>query len=296
MQDFPPDKEVLSGEHFAAICDDVFWSSARTDNPGRVGSRGCRLVFSHADQVFLLFRRLRCLPGRYVVVTHQSDHSIDDAHFLARPWNVCEWFGANRICTLPGCHGLPLGLADSGCRVTTPIRQLEEVARAGHRTHWLLVNHRVKTNPAVREPLYAQFRTPMWRDWATVQEPGSDNRDYLAGLGSHRFVLCPPGNGMDTHRMWEALYAGCFPVVLRSPVTEAVCPGLPALIIEAFSQLTPRALEAFETGWRDRSWDLSPLRVSHWEARMREAVRRSASIPFVTLLWQWSRRKLGVPR
>ena len=37
--------------------------------------------------------------------------------------------------------------------------------------------------------------------------------EYIRNLFTHRFCLCPRGNGVDTHRMWEALYCGCIPIV-----------------------------------------------------------------------------------
>jgi hypothetical protein len=59
----------------------------------------------------------------------------------------------------------------------------------------------------------------------------------------HRFVLCPPGNGVDTHRMWEALVAGAIPVVLRS---QAMKPfeSLPILFVEDYREVTIELLEA----------------------------------------------------
>jgi hypothetical protein len=35
-------------------------------------------------------------------------------------------------------------------------------------------------------------------------------------MKQHRYVLCPQGNGIDTHRFWEALYRGCVPIILKS--------------------------------------------------------------------------------
>ena len=41
--------------------------------------------------------------------------------------------------------------------------------------------------------------------------------EYQAKLAEFRYVLCPRGNGVDTHRFWEALYKGNLPVVADSP-------------------------------------------------------------------------------
>ena len=39
---------------------------------------------------------------------------------------------------------------------------------------------------------------------------------YYKKVAAHKFVVAPRGNGIDTHRLWEALYLGCVPVVGKS--------------------------------------------------------------------------------
>jgi hypothetical protein len=54
---------------------------------------------------------------------------------------------------------------------------------------------------------------------------------YLEDLRRHRFVLCPQGNGLDTHRMWEALLMGAVPVAPHSTL-DALYTGLPVLLVD----------------------------------------------------------------
>lgn len=44
--------------------------------------------------------------------------------------------------------------------------------------------------------------------------------DYLYELSQHRFCLCIRGNGIDTHRFWEALYLGVIPVIINNKKTN----------------------------------------------------------------------------
>lgn len=41
---------------------------------------------------------------------------------------------------------------------------------------------------------------------------------YLIDMIEHGFVLCPRGNGLDTHRLFETLCVGAVPILLRSEV------------------------------------------------------------------------------
>ena len=38
---------------------------------------------------------------------------------------------------------------------------------------------------------------------------------YRRILLNYMFVICPEGNGIDTHRMWEALYLRTIPIIKK---------------------------------------------------------------------------------
>ena len=40
---------------------------------------------------------------------------------------------------------------------------------------------------------------------------------YARHSSRYKYVACPRGNGLDTHRFWESLYRGSIPIVLDSP-------------------------------------------------------------------------------
>ena len=109
-------------------------------------------------------------------------------------------------------------------------------------------------------------------DWITFQPPAErgTNAEFLEALVRHRFVLCPPGNGVDTHRMWEALLAGATPVVLRS---QAVSPfsELPILFVDEYRQVTKELLEkALES--RLEPVEIHPVMTSDfWQKKIHEA-------------------------
>jgi hypothetical protein len=48
-------------------------------------------------------------------------------------------------------------------------------------------------------------------------EPTVSPQQYQTILSQYEFCICPEGNGVDTHRFWEALYLKCIPVVVKSP-------------------------------------------------------------------------------
>ena len=52
---------------------------------------------------------------------------------------------------------------------------------------------------------------------------------YLTNITFARAVVCPPGNGLDTHRHWEALTAGAWAIVEDNGHTQALLREYPSL-------------------------------------------------------------------
>jgi hypothetical protein len=64
-------------------------------------------------------------------------------------------------------------------------------------------------------------------------------------LRNVKFVLSPPGHGLDCFRTWEALALGCIPIVLNTQV-KAVYDGVPVLIVNKWEDVTDALLIDFE--------------------------------------------------
>uniref|UniRef100_A0A383VCM7 Exostosin GT47 domain-containing protein n=1 Tax=Tetradesmus obliquus TaxID=3088 RepID=A0A383VCM7_TETOB len=72
--------------------------------------------------------------------------------------------------------------------------------------------------------------------------------EYLFNMGQYKFVLSPVGNGVDTHRTWEALLAGSIPIV-ESSVRDSMYEGLPVLIVKSWSDLSLPLLQSAYTNF-----------------------------------------------
>lgn len=55
---------------------------------------------------------------------------------------------------------------------------------------------------------------------------------YKKEVERARFVLSPPGNGMDCHRTWEALVMGAIPVVKKGFLAESLIRDMPIICVE----------------------------------------------------------------
>jgi hypothetical protein len=91
---------------------------------------------------------------------------------------------------------------------------------------------------------------------------------YINALKGSEFVLCPRGNGIDTHRFWEALYLGCIPICHKADLLDCH-KSLPHLALDDWSQLRDIDYEFEATKIRTEIYDLRKLCIDYWIDRVR---------------------------
>ena len=58
-----------------------------------------------------------------------------------------------------------------------------------------------------------------------------------------KFVLCPPGLGPDSYRLWEVLYLGAIPIIERTQGGwDDLLVDLPVLLVDSYDEITPEFL------------------------------------------------------
>ncbi len=231
-------EHFISAEQLMRVCDQV-WSADSKANIAldRGQPRAGSSIYCKVDHLIGLFDH-RKARNCVVLVSSESDRPINDeflAKMSAADRALVQHKHSNEGRTVKPAATWPRefllrhyfeGAANRRAFATIPERPC-----------WLYVNFRTTSNPAVREPTMHHFRSLRNADWLTVGEGGLGFETFLNEMTSHRFVLCPPGNGSDTHRLWEALYSRTIPVALAQPAMDAFR-DLPILFVEDFRQLT----------------------------------------------------------
>jgi hypothetical protein len=83
------------------------------------------------------------------------------------------------------------------------------------------------------------------KDWVfngNIEQSQNGRRRYFDEIKSSKFVFCPRGNGIDTHRIWETLYMGSIPIVIYENAHHLFT-DLPILFINDWSEITEQFLE-----------------------------------------------------
>ena len=92
----------------------------------------------------------------------------------------------------------------------------------------------------------------------------------------YAFVASPHGHGLDCHRTWESLVLHTIPIVRHSSL-DALCDGLPVVIVNDWHDITTENLRRWHASYRDAFADPTVqerLTNRYWIARMRAIVRR----------------------
>jgi len=73
---------------------------------------------------------------------------------------------------------------------------------------------------------------------------------YSHQSSKYKFVFCPRGNGIDTHRVWETIYRGSIPILMKDEWSEYLAKlGFPFFIIENTSDLYDLTIHELERAY-----------------------------------------------
>jgi len=218
-----------------------------------------------------------------VVVGHSDFHTGIRHQQLLKFMGVKKLFGVN-VSKNPGFSvSVPLGLTNDcddtpSHRMFGNSRLLFEAATALNLVKnfkpSLLINFTVTTNLSKRMELMELLPNLKQSYELGLFSPTftySGRFEYLAQLREYPMVLCPEGNGVDTHRLWETLYMGGIPVVLRNSSMESLYGIFPTIQLNSWADLGD--LERIEELWEKAQthvWDSRLLTASYWSAMICE--------------------------
>lgn len=199
-------------------------------------------MFVKADLLDSFFaERHPSIQHPYILISHNSDVLTDTRHLpRLNEDRIIRWFAQNKATDHAKLQAIPIGLANP-CWDHGNLERFQAALSSPPVARDILVyvNFSIGTNQSVRQEWWDYFvRFP-----GAVVETDVEHGVYLRRLARSRFVVSPPGNGIDCHRTWEALLLGAVPIV------QAGGTGLDELFAEAavmavrqLSEVTPERL------------------------------------------------------
>jgi hypothetical protein len=194
------------------------------------------------------------------VLFHNHDKIPDQNFFKQLTMLGCSPFSVNAVGISDFVRPLPIGLENrwrlNNGRVGPFKRLQSKVQSRAARENLVFAAFNVHTNASEREVA----RLACMSEGIPVIEDRSSPRKHRKHLLNSYFVISPPGNGLDCHRTWEAIYLGCVPVVLCDSLSEEFTTRLPIFAVKDWSDFfklsTDQKLAAYER-LRKRSSDLA---------------------------------------
>ena len=195
-----------------------------------------RIIFCYTHIIPELSNIIHFFKNPFILISHNSDYNINSSqstqHILTCN-KLIYWFSQNVCMFHVKLYMLPIGLANSmwshGKLTAFDYPNINNLIQ--NKTKKTYFHFSIHTNKTVREICFNILKNTI--EWLPNIEP----TDNLLRLASYEFCICPEGNGVDCHRIWEALYLKVVPVMINSPfVTTLLRNNIPIVVLNSWDE------------------------------------------------------------
>lgn len=157
---------------------------------------------------------------------------------------------------------------------TTP-KEAETLFRSKERTTTVYIRGMSNTNggnnydkdtPALktqRNKIYAQIKKNASKS-LIMSFKKIPQEEFFKALHKNKFIVSPAGAGLDTHGTWEALCAGCIPIVPQSSL-DAMFEELPVWLVNNWDEVTDFNIQKKAKEMQEKKYNWEKLFVSFWK-------------------------------
>jgi hypothetical protein len=217
---------MISGKAFSDVCAWNYDPRYRERPFLHWGSRAGDWVFINGEYLDQFLRIRLATPKRFNLIIHNADQPFDAARLAKTLPRALRIYAINTTVQHPQLTTIPLGFPDSGLKHVPTIRP------SADRHIEIYSNFSAGTNVVARAECLKAFEG----DPRVVRKDpvGRTQVEYYDDMCHSKFVLCPTGTGLDTHRVYEALACGATPVVLHSTLDHMYA-KLPVCILDKWT-------------------------------------------------------------
>jgi hypothetical protein len=199
------------------------------------------IIFCYTHNINILANKLNNLKNKFILISHNSDENInednDSVIKILHSEKIEKWYSQNVCFNHEKLIPMPIGIANSMWGHGN-LQIYDNFGKDGlkqlhlWKTKKVYFNFSIDTNKTKRQPCYDSLIKKI--SFLENMIPFNN----LIRLSKHQFAICPEGNGVDTHRLWESFYFQAVPVVLNSPFIEALRSeyNLPMVILNSWDE------------------------------------------------------------
>lgn len=194
------------------------------------------------------------------LISHNSDYGIYDRHLKYLDGNnIKKWYCQNRESSHPKLFSIPIGLANS--QWPHGNQELITAIRSELNPKEILVykNFDISTNYNERHNC-----NNITNNNGIFLSNNTSLENYWRAVSKSVFIISPPGNGIDCHRIWEALYLRTIPIV-KYHESFSQFKHLPILFVNSWDEVTIDNLQSSINIFKDIDFsNIQELTINYW--------------------------------
>lgn len=182
-----------------------------------------KIIFCKTDYILKEFQTIKNIENNIILITGNSDYSVDDRIAEIIPDNIKQWYAQNCITNNQKVNPIPMGIENkfnayrNGHGISYPERvELKESLLCRNKIaipeKLIYANFNCQTNLNYRIPVRDICKSSIHIDW---EEYSLTIQDFFDKILEYKMIVCPIGKGIDTHRLWEVLYSGRIPITIK---------------------------------------------------------------------------------
>ncbi len=231
----PSSYPYISGDSFRKIADHVWEKDNKKIQLNSIRDGDVVFCESHFFEE-LKHHVLSKISKNITLILGNSDFNFtNEVNLRDLNLNKVKIFTQNLVDPVPEISPIPIGLENRWRSRHGKINsfRFRRILKK-NKINKIMWTFSVDTNFSERsEAIRSLMRTKI-----AIKLPQLSPQGHRKALSKFSFVASPPGNGVDTHRTWEALYLGCVPIVLRSTMADKFVEiGLPIWIVDSYDEL-----------------------------------------------------------
>jgi len=195
------------------------------------------ILFCYGYQIIEFSKKLKFLKNECIIIFGNSDENqtLEKCQPYIDCPKVLHIFCQNLSCYNDKASFIPIGMANKQWSHGDIYNFLELDIGVLHKqkTKDIFCSFKVSTNVIKRNECLTAINKKSIEN-IFYKKPS----EYLKELSNHKYCICPEGNGLDSHRFWEALWVESIPITLRNPLTEQIQKlGIPCILLNNWDEL-----------------------------------------------------------
>jgi len=245
---------IITGERIQELCDvylgfpddfrynpRIFSQTAKHVDINSIVSKwnNPKIIFCYSHCLESFRGIVQYIQNEFILVSHNSDHTVTEEFLdiLNTPLLI-SWHAQNVLYNHNKLFFLPIGIANS----MWPHGDIFALERTRNKNISKTKNFYFYFSIYTNYQHRSECKNKLEKKGLLFGNNDPNFESYLEDLATYKYAICPPGNGVDCHRIWECLYLNVIPIVLRSVFTEKISKEYHCILLDDWDNFEPDSL------------------------------------------------------